>query len=239
MSYSRYEGTLLHLPNEAAKVSFCCDASQSRWAPGVPACYKPPAVDLERETSPWPVFETWYRAALDAELPLAEAMTLATVGDNGRPAARVVLYKGRLGEGLAFYTNYESRKGVELGKLPHAALVFHWAPLEQQVRIEGRVEKVAKEQSDAYFASRPRESQLGAWASAQSQPLSTRQELDEAYRALDHKYAGREVPRPPHWGGYVVIPDAFEFWLGHPGRLNDRILFTRGESGWQRSRLAP
>lgn len=176
---------------------------------------------------------------MNAEVPFAEAMTLATVGTNGRPAARVVLYKGRFGDGLTFYTNYESRKGLELSKLAYAALVFHWATLEQQIRIEGRVEKLPAKQSDAYFATRPRESQLGAWASAQSQPLQTRQELEDAYRTLESEHTGRDVPRPPHWGGYLVIPDSFEFWTGHAGRLNDRILFTRDGAGWQRTRLAP
>ena len=208
-------------------------------AGGWRACYKARAVDPESETRPWALFEAWYQAALDAHLPFAEAMTLATVGSDGRPAARVVLYKGRSGEGLTFYTNYESRKGRELERLPHAALVFHWPVLEKQIRIEGPVERLDAETSDAYFETRPRESQLGAWASEQSQTLASREELDAVYRELERKYAGREVPRPPHWGGYRVVPESFEFWMAHPGRLNDRILFTRDGSAWRRTRLAP
>jgi len=196
-------------------------------------------VHPETETSPWRVFEAWYQAAIDAELPFPDAMTLATVGMDGKPAARVVLYKGRDGEGLTFFTNYHSRKGRELERSPHCALVFHWAALEKQVRVEGQVEKLDVKSSDAYFATRPRESQLGAWASAQSEPLASREALEESYRELERQYAGAAVPRPPHWGGYRVVAGCFEFWMAHPGRLNERILFTRSASGWSRTRLAP
>jgi pyridoxamine 5'-phosphate oxidase len=196
-------------------------------------------VHPENETSPWPVFEAWYQAAVDAELPLPEAMTLATVGMDGSPAARIVLYKGRAGEGLTFFTNYQSRKGTELERVPQCALVFHWAPLERQVRVEGHVEKIEPERSDLYFATRPRESQLGAWASAQSESLASREGHEERYRNLERRFAGAAVPRPPHWGGYRVIAQKFEFWMAHPGRLNERILFTRTDSGWMRTRLAP
>lgn len=193
----------------------------------------------ESQSDPWPVFEAWYQEAVEQKIPFPDAMTLATVGGDGKPRARVVLYKGRIDDGLTFYTNYESYKGLELARVPHAALVFHWAVLEKQVRIEGAVEKLSAEQSDRYFATRPRESQLGAWASAQSEVLESREVLDESYHRFEQEYAGQEVPRPPHWGGYRVIPSSFEFWMGHAGRLNDRVLFTSTDGTWKRTRLAP
>jgi len=184
-------------------------------------------------------FKTWMNEALDAELPEPNAMTVATVGANGKPSARVLLIKGVDERGFVFFTNYESQKGLDIEANPHAALVFFWTELERQVRIEGRVEKLPEEESDAYFASRPLDSRIGAWASDQSRELSSR----VALVASAAKYGARYMlnpPRPPHWGGYVVIPEAIEFWQGRPSRLHDRIVYTRQpEGGWKIARLAP
>lgn len=184
-------------------------------------------------------FKTWMNEALDAELPEPNAMTVATVSADGKPSARVLLIKGVDARGFVFFTNYESQKGLDLEANPHAALVFYWIELERQVRIEGRVEKLPEEESDAYFASRPLDSRIGAWASDQSRELSSR----TALVASAAKYAARYMlnpPRPPHWGGYVVIPETIEFWQGRPSRLHDRIVYTRQPEGeWKIARLAP
>ena len=184
-------------------------------------------------------FKTWMNEALDAELPEPNAMTVATVSADGKPSARVLLIKGVDQRGFVFFTNYESQKGLDLEANPHAALVFYWIELERQVRIEGRVEKLPEEEIDAYFASRPLDSRIGAWASDQSRELSSR----TALVASAAKYAARYMlnpPRPPHWGGYVVIPEAIEFWQGRPSRLHDRIAYTLQPDGtWKISRLAP
>ena len=184
-------------------------------------------------------FKTWMNEALDAELPEPNAMTVATVGADGKPSARVLLIKGVDQRGFVFFTNYESHKGRDLEANPHAALVFYWIELERQVRIDGRVEKLPDEESDAYFNSRPLDSRIGAWASNQSRELSSRLALV----ANAAKYAARYVmnpPRPPHWGGYVVIPETIEFWQGRPSRLHDRIRYTRqANGGWKIVRLAP
>jgi pyridoxamine 5'-phosphate oxidase len=184
-------------------------------------------------------FKTWMDEALDAELPEPNAMTVATVSADGRPSARVVLIKGVDERGFVFFTNYESHKGHDLDANPRAALVFYWIELERQVRIEGRVEKLPDGESDEYFASRPLDSRIGAWASEQSRELSSR----VALVASAAKYAARfalNPPRPPHWGGYVVIPDAIEFWQGRPSRLHDRIMYTRQTDGqWKIARLSP
>jgi pyridoxamine 5'-phosphate oxidase len=196
-------------------------------------------VDPETADEPWGVFEAWLALARERGLVLPESMALATVGASGAPAARVVLYKGRSGAGLSFFTNYNSRKGAELKQNPRAAAVFHWPSLRRQVRIEGRVEKLAEEESDRYFATRPRESQLGAWASEQSQPLESRAQLRAALQRYSERYRGQAIPRPPHWGGYRLMADHFEFWLAHDARLNDRFAFSREGEGWARRLLAP
>ena len=195
----------------------------------------------ESAVDPDPIiqFKTWMNEALDAELPEPNAMTVATVGADGKPSARVLLIKGVDQRGFVFFTNYESHKGRDLEANPHAALVFYWIELERQVRIDGRVEKLPDEESDAYFNSRPLDSRIGAWASNQSRELSSRLALV----ANAAKYAARYVmnpPRPPHWGGYVVIPETIEFWQGRPSRLHDRIRYTRqANGGWKIVRLAP
>ncbi len=184
-------------------------------------------------------FEQWLDQALKAELPEPNAMTLATVGADGRPSTRVVLIKGYDARGIVWYTNYESRKGRELAAHPFAALQFHWVDLERVVRIEGRVEKVSDAESDAYYRSRPLDSRLGAWASPQSQVIASRAVLV----ANAAKYGTQFLlnpPRPPHWGGFRLLPDRWEFWQGRKSRLHDRLRYTQqATGGWLRERLAP
>ncbi|MDP1790082.1 MAG: pyridoxamine 5'-phosphate oxidase [Methylibium sp.] len=184
-------------------------------------------------------FEQWLDQALKAELPEPNAMTLATVGADGRPSTRVVLIKGCDARGIVWYTNYESRKGRELAAHPFAALQFHWVELERVVRIEGRVEKVSDAESDAYYRSRPLDSRLGAWASPQSQVIASRAVLV----ANAAKYGAQFLlnpPRPPHWGGFRLLPDRWEFWKGRKSRLHDRLRYTQqATGGWLRERLAP
>jgi pyridoxamine 5'-phosphate oxidase len=183
-------------------------------------------------------FRTWFEQALKAELPEPNAMTLATVGPGGQPSTRIVLIKGFDERGLVWYTNYESRKGRELAHNAFAALQFHWVELERVVRVEGRVEKTSAEESDAYYASRPLDSRLGAWASPQSQVLGSRAALvaAAAKAALVH---GLQPPRPPHWGGYRLAPEAWEFWQGRKSRLHDRLRYRLDGGAWLRERLAP
>jgi len=167
------------------------------------------------------------------------AMVVASVGPDGRPSARVVLLKDFDEHGFVFYTNHESRKGRELLGQPFAALCFYWQPLEEQVRVEGRVEPVSAEEADAYFHSRARGSQEGAWASLQSQPLPSRDELDARLAQVQQRHAGGQVPRPPHWSGFRVVPDRIEFWHARPSRLHDRHLYTREGTGWRTQMLYP
>ena len=166
-------------------------------------------------------------------------MTLATATPDGKPSARVVLLKGFDEHGFVFYTNYEGRKARELELNPNCSLVFYWGELERQVRIEGRTVRVSDEESDAYFDSRPRGSRLGAWASEQSRPVESRAKLEECLKELEEEYEGREVPRPPFWGGYRVEPERMEFWQGRENRLHDRLLYTRSDEGWEITRLQP
>jgi pyridoxamine 5'-phosphate oxidase len=184
-------------------------------------------------------FEHWFAEAMKAELPEPNAMTLATVDARGRPAARIVLLKDHDVRGFTFYTNYESRKGRDLATHPHAALVFFWVELERQIRIEGTIEHVDGAAADAYFRKRPRLSRLAAWASAQSAPLPDRATLEARFEEAQRRFPGEDVARPPHWGGYRLLPDAFEFWQGRASRLHDRITYRRDDTGWDIGRLAP
>lgn len=189
---------------------------------------------------PLTVFQEWYDKAHQAGIDKPHGMTLATVDADGTPSARVVLLSSFDELGFVFHSNYESAKGKELAHFPRAALVFWWDPLGYQVRIEGHVKRTSAQESDAYFAGRPRGSQLGAWASDQSRPIESRAVLDERMKKLERQYDGKTVPRPPHWGGYRVIPRAFEFWQHRDDRLHDRIRHECGENGeWRAVRLAP
>jgi pyridoxamine 5'-phosphate oxidase len=190
------------------------------------------------DANPLAQFHKWLQEAIASQVPEPNAMTLATVGPDGRPSTRVVLIKGYDEQGLAWYTNYESRKGQELAGNPFAALQFHWVELERTVRIEGRVDKVSAEQSDAYYKSRPLDSRLGAWASPQSEVIRSRAVLlaEAAKAAAAH---GLNPARPPHWGGYRLLPDQWQFWQGRRSRLHDRIRYRLDGSMWVRERLAP
>ena len=183
-------------------------------------------------------FDAWFRVA-EREAPLPEAMALATVDPAGDPDARMVLLKGVDAEGFRFFTNHESTKGGQLESGTGAALVIYWRELDRQVRVRGAVERLGEAESDAYFATRSRDSQIGAWASPQSQPLESRAQLDDRVREAEARFADREVPRPEHWGGYLLRPHTIEFWQGQVGRLHDRFRYVRTGGGWRIERLAP
>ena len=187
---------------------------------------------------PFDQFSAWYVEA-EREAPLADAMTLATVDPEGAPDARMILLKGHGRDGFRFFTNQESAKGRQLAAVPRAALVIYWRELDRQVRARGPVEPLSAAESDAYFATRPRDSQLGAWASPQSEPLESRDELDRRFAEAGRTYGDGLVPRPPHWGGYLLVPDSIEFWQGQVGRLHDRFRYARDGTGWRIERLAP
>jgi pyridoxamine 5'-phosphate oxidase len=202
--------------------------------------YKRASLDL-RDVDPHPFrqFSRWFDEAVAAAVPEPNAMTLATVDAAARPSARIVLLKAVDDRGLTFYTNFDSRKGRELAAVPRAALLFFWPELERQVRIEGGIEKVDDATAGAYFASRPRLSRIGAWASPQSAPLPDRAALEGRFRDADARYPGESVPKPPHWGGYRLVPEWFEYWQGRSSRLHDRIVYQRERALWRIGRLAP
>jgi pyridoxamine 5'-phosphate oxidase len=194
--------------------------------------------ETHSDINPMQQFDRWLNEAINAQIPEANAMTLATVGHDQRPSTRIVLIKGYDAESIVWYTNYESRKGQELAQHAFAALQFHWVELERVVRIEGRVEKISADQSDAYFQSRPLDSRIGAWASPQSQVIASRTTLVTNAAKFSAQFL-LNPPRPPHWGGYRLIPDQWEFWQGRPSRLHDRLRYRQESGTWLRERLAP
>jgi pyridoxamine 5'-phosphate oxidase len=202
--------------------------------------YKGEALD-ERDVDPDPFrqFARWFDEVLASHIPEPNAMSLATVDSARRPSVRIVLLKAVDTRGFTFYTNFASRKARELSADPYAALLFFWPELERQVRVEGAIETVDQATADAYWVSRPRLSQIGAWASPQSEPLRNRAALESRFAQADARYAGNPVPRPPHWGGYRLLPDAFEFWQGRASRLHDRLIYQRDDTSWRIGRLAP
>jgi pyridoxamine 5'-phosphate oxidase len=190
-------------------------------------------------TDPFTLFDEWFAEASASEPNEPEAMTLATAGADGQPSARMVLLKAHGPEGFVFYTHEQSAKGRDLSQNPRAALLFHWKPLGRQVRIEGNVERVSDAEADAYFASRARDSQLGAWASDQSRPLDSRATFEHRFEEAKRRFDGTDVPRPPSWGGYRVVPQRIEFWTARPHRLHERRLFTLADGSWSEGVLYP
>ncbi len=188
---------------------------------------------------PFEQFELWFRRAQKSKIVQPHAVALATAGADGRPAARIVLLKDVDAKGFCFYTNYESVKGRQLAENNRAALLFFWPELERQIRIEGTVEKLTREESYGYFFSRPRGSRIGAWASRQSEVVSSREELDRQFRKFEEQFSGNDVPLPEYWGGYRLIPSRIEFWQSRPNRMHDRITYTRNGDSWKIERLAP
>lgn len=202
--------------------------------------YTKAALDVgQTAESPIEQFRQWFTDARTAKVLETNAMTLSTVDAGGKPSARVVLLKDITEKGFTFYTNYNSRKGKEIENNPYAALTFFWPELERQVRIEGKLTKVGEQTSNVYFASRPRASQIGAWASPQSEEIPNRGILETREKDFLKKFEGVAIPRPDHWGGYELIPDKVEFWQGRKSRLHDRIIYYRENNGWKRKRLAP
>lgn len=184
-------------------------------------------------------FEYWFDEAVGANLPEPHAFMVSTVNTEGKPSARIVLLRNADENGFTFFTNYNSRKGHDIEAKPYASATFFWQQLQRQVRIEGTIEKVSVQESDEYFASRPRESQIGAWASNQSQVLESREALEQRVASLTKEYEGKDIPRPPHWGGYRIKPTQIEFWQGRPSRLHDRFLYTLDNNNWKINRLNP
>ena len=191
-------------------------------------------------SDPFQLFDAWFAEARTSEINDPEAMALATAGPSGQPSVRMVLLKGHGPAGFVFYTNEQSAKGDQLAADPRAALLFHWKSLRRQVRVEGAVDRVSADEADAYFATRARESQLGAWASDQSRPLDRRQTFEQRFEAVKRRFEGQDVPRPPHWGGYRVVPEKIEFWSDRPHRLHERRVFqAQNDGAWSEGLLYP
>jgi pyridoxamine 5'-phosphate oxidase len=191
-------------------------------------------------STPYQLFHSWFEEAVSSQILDPYAMIISTVDASLRPSSRVVYMRDIIAEnGIIFYTNYNSRKGQDIESHPDLSALFYWAELDRQIRVDGKVQKVSEELSDKYFASRPRESQIGAWASNQSEVIATRETLEKQVEFYTEKFKDKEVPRPPHWGGYILIPSSFEFWQGRPSRLHDRILFSKQNELWKIERLAP
>ncbi len=202
--------------------------------------YETAGLDLaDLAATPIQQWHRWYDDAVEAGVAEPNAMTVSSNDAEGQPDARVVLAREVNDEGIVFYTNYESAKGIQLASAPFASAVFAWLDLHRQVRVRGEIEVVSSEESDAYFASRPRESQIGAWASAQSQVITGREELEAAVVEMTQRFMGGDVPRPPHWGGLRIVPSTMEFWQGRPSRLHDRFRYAWAGTQWSISRLAP
>ncbi|HET9326730.1 MAG TPA: pyridoxamine 5'-phosphate oxidase [Candidatus Eisenbacteria bacterium] len=195
--------------------------------------------ELSTTTQPWRALASLLRRARRAGHSDPVAMALATAGRSGRPTVRMVLLRGLDARGLLFFTNYGSRKGRDLAQRPRASVVFHWPEIERQVRVEGPVERLSARESDDYFASRPREARLAAWSSDQSKPLRSRATLIQRYRSMEKRFKGIDVPRPPYWGGFLLVPDAYEFWAARPHRLHDRVRLAKHAGRWRRELLAP
>jgi len=195
--------------------------------------------DQDLKDEPVDLFRKWIDEAVKSEVPEPNAMALATVTEGGTPNVRMVLLKGIDDTSAIFYTNYKSRKGEELTAHPFAACTIWWAELERQIRFSGRVEKVSESESERYFHSRPRDSQVGAWASEQSRPIADREELVARFKEIEQKFNGEKIPKPEYWGGYKIFYNTIEFWQGRPGRLHDRILYQHSAGKWNRQRLAP
>jgi pyridoxamine-phosphate oxidase len=198
-----------------------------------------PLDEISTPENPYALFERWFEEAVGAQVLDPYAMIIATADENAQPSSRVVYMRDISENGLVFYTNYQSHKANDLSGNPKIGVLFFWGDLERQIRIEGTVEKVSAEVSDAYFASRPRESQIGAWASDQSTEITSREHLELRVKQFEEQFKNQTVPRPPHWGGFLIKPFSFEFWQGRPSRLHDRIVYAKLNDSWKRSRLAP
>ena len=197
-------------------------------------------IESDLDKNPIKQFKKWYKEALSFNVPEADAMTLATSTQDGRPSSRIVLLKGTTENGFIFFTNYQSRKGLEIAQNPYGAINIFWKEIKRQVRVEGKIERIDPEYSDNYFSSRPRGSQIGTWASPQSNKIANREILDQRAKDLEIKFKGREIPRPTQWGGYSLIPELIEFWQYRQNRLHDRIQYTLSKDGkWLMERLAP
>lgn len=196
--------------------------------------------ETQADKNPFEQLAKWMEEAINGQILDPYAMVISTVNAQQKPTSRVVYLRGIYQDGLAFYTNYHSNKGHDLSKNPHIAVNFFWAELERQIRIEGEVKKLSSAQSDEYFNARPRESQIGAWASSQSESIANRQTLEQKFASFEQQFANQTIiPRPPHWGGYLIVPNYFEFWQGRPNRLHDRIFYKKNNENWSLGRLMP